>query len=293
MNDALNKALSENAAHTDEVLESFLSFDPDCRAARLYQACRYSSLQGGKRIRPFIVKSFAAALGGSAPDEFAAAVELMHCGSLIHDDLPAMDDDDFRRGKPANHKKFGEATAILAGDALFIKCFELLAAAEIESEKRIRAISALAHYCGAEGMTGGQQIDIDGTGGLPNRETLAEQDLKKTGALLAASAVLGTIAAGGDEKQEKAAERFGYSVGMAFQMVDDLLDVRGDEKTTGKSSGKDAAAGKATYPSLYGVDGTERIAAEYTKEAKNALDAFGGDTAMLYALTDYLLSRDK
>lgn len=188
MNGSLTDALQAVASRTDAFLDRFLAYDPGCRAARLFEAIRYSSLDGGKRIRPFVAFAFADALGASLPDEFAAAVELIHCASLIHDDLPAMDNDDFRRGKPANHKKFDEATAILAGDALLIKAFGLLADADTEAEKRACAASRLAFYAGADGMCGGQQIDLDHTGRAADGDVLREQDEKKTGALLAAAA---------------------------------------------------------------------------------------------------------
>lgn len=295
MNGSLTDALQAVASRTDAFLDRFLAYDPGCRAARLFEAIHYSSLDGGKRIRPFVAFAFADALGASLPDEFAAAVELIHCASLIHDDLPAMDNDDFRRGKPANHKKFDEATAILAGDALLIKAFGLLADADTEAEKRARAASRLAFYAGADGMCGGQQIDLDHTGRAADGDVLREQDEKKTGALLAAAAELGTIAGGGSPAQMKAAAQYGVALGMAFQMVDDLLDLRGSAAAIGKTAGKDAAAGKATYPALFGADETERLAAAYSAQAKEALDAFGdgAKAALLYELTDFLLARDR
>ena len=295
MNGSLTDALQAVASRTDAFLDRFLAYDPGCRAARLFEAIRYSSLDGGKRIRPFVAFAFADALGASLPDEVAAAVELIHCASLIHDDLPAMDNDDFRRGKPANHKKFDEATAILAGDALLIKAFGLLADADTEAEKRARAASRLAFYAGADGMCGGQQIDLDHTGRAADGDVLREQDEKKTGALLAAAAELGTIAGGGSPAQMKAAAQYGVALGMAFQMVDDLLDLRGSAAAIGKTAGKDAAAGKATYPALFGADETERLAAAYSAQAKEALDAFGdgAKAALLYELTDFLLARDR
>ena len=295
MSARLTDALRETAARTDALLDRFLAYPPDSRAARLYEACRYSSLDGGKRIRPFVAAAFADALGAALPDGFAAAVELIHCASLIHDDLPAMDNDDFRRGKPSNHRKFGEPTAILAGDALLIKAFGLLAEADADAEKRARAAARLSFYAGADGMCGGQQIDLDHTGRAADGDILREQDEKKTGALLAAAAELGTIAGGGTPEQERAAARSGFALGMAFQMVDDLLDLRGSAAAVGKTVGKDASGGKATYPALYGVGETERLAAAYSAQAKEALGAFGEGAvrALLYELTDFLLTRDR
>ena len=217
MSARLTDALRETAARTDALLDRFLAYPSDSRAAKLYEACRYSSLDGGKRIRPFVAAAFADALGAALPDGFAAAVELIHCASLIHDDLPAMDNDDFRRGKPSNHKKFGEPTAILAGDALLIKAFGLLAEADADAEKRARAAARLSFYAGADGMCGGQQIDLDHTGRAVDGDILREQDEKKTGALLAAAAELGTIAGGGTPEPERAAARYGFARGMAFQ----------------------------------------------------------------------------
>lgn len=206
-----------------------------------------------------------------------------------------MDNDDFRRGKPSNHRKFGEPTAILAGDALLIKAFGLLAEADADAEKRARAAARLSFYAGADGMCGGQQIDLDHTGRAADGDILREQDEKKTGALLAAAAELGTIAGGGTPEQERAAARYGFALGMAFQMVDDLLDLRGSAAAVGKTVGKDASGGKATYPALYGVGETERLAAAYSAQAKEALGAFGEGAvrALLYELTDFLLTRDR
>ena len=292
----IQQRLQQDAQQTEEALIASLPAKGGLQN-RVVEAMGYALLGGGKRIRAALVLEFARVCGvqdGRALP-FACAVEMVHAYSLIHDDLPAMDNDDFRRGKPANHKKFDEATAILAGDALLIKAFGLLADADTEAEKRARAASRLAFYAGADGMCGGQQIDLDHTGRAADGDVLREQDEKKTGALLAAAAELGTIAGGGSPAQMKAAAQYGVALGMAFQMVDDLLDLRGSAAAIGKTAGKDAAAGKATYPALFGADETERLAAAYSAQAKEALDAFGdgAKAALLYELTDFLLARDR
>lgn len=262
---------------------------------RVREAMLYAVSAGGKRIRPVLTMEFCHACGGD-PEQalpFACAVELIHSYSLIHDDLPCMDDDDLRRGRPSCHIQFDEATALLAGDGLLTLAFsELGHAAEkgIPAESCLRAVSLLSDQAGVAGMVGGQMIDLEYEGKPIPPQTLSLLQQRKTGALLAAAAGLGVLAAKGSEAELAAALVYGQAMGMAFQLVDDMLDVVGSEATLGKPIGSDAAKGKTTAVTLYGLEGTKKLAAEYTVQAKEALLTFPAST-LLPALTDALLYR--
>ena len=253
--------------------------------ALLHEAMRYACLDGGKRVRAMLVYAAGEALGAelSALDAPAAAVEMIHAYSLIHDDLPAMDDDDLRRGRPTCHITFGEATAILAGDALQAQAFEVLARDEhTPDERRVRMIAVLAGAVGSKGMVGGQVLDMAGENRSLGLEELGKIHRAKTGALITASIVLGALAStGADSRALAAFERFGREIGTAFQIVDDVLDEIGDTKTLGKRAGADRQAGKSTYPAAIGLEDSKRLAREHYQSASAALEDVTGDTGML------------
>lgn len=258
------------------------------------EAMRYSLLQGGKRLRPFILKSFYNLSGGTdnAFANFAAALEMIHTYSLIHDDLPSMDNDDFRRGKPSCHKQFNEATALLAGDALLTKAFEIAAKTQnISSNLIVEGIKELALLAGADGMIGGQVVDLAIENKKAPIDTVLEMYKKKTGALLVAAAKIGTILAGGNEQMKSAAEEYAINLGIAFQIQDDILDIVGDAKLLGKPIGSDAKNEKSTYVSLRGLEQAKLDVVDYTNKAKDALKAFDLDTKLLTDLADYLIDR--
>lgn len=291
--DRLEKLLSPFADATMKRAEEYLE-SGQIPYAEVFDAMRYSMSAGGKRIRPALVFLFCRLCGGADSDavDFAVAVEMIHTYSLIHDDLPCMDDDDLRRGKPSCHKRFSESTALLAGDGLLTRAFEVLSGAPMSAEQRILAVSELARAAGADGMIGGQVTDLlfERTPPASLLELSAMHRLK-TGRLIEASCVLGCIAAGGTEKQLAAAREYALNVGLAFQVVDDILDVVGDQTALGKPVGSDADNGKTTYATLLGVEKAKGKARELTEKAVSALSAFKGDTDMLASLATYLLNR--
>ena len=252
----------------------------------------YSLESGGKRVRPLVALRFCEAAGGAWETAlpFAAAVEFIHTYSLIHDDLPCMDNDDFRRGKPSSHKKFGEANALLAGDALLTHAFSIAADAGLEgivpAEAAARAVRELARLAGAEGMVGGQYLDLLSESAPADADLLFTMDRLKTGALIEAAAVLGCIAAGADEDKIDAARAFAVNLGLAFQITDDLLEYN-DETNS------DVVNGKATYVSFFGFEKARALAAQFTEKAVGALDVFGENAAPLKALAADLLNRKK
>ncbi len=260
--------------------------------ALLTESMRYSLLAGGKRIRPVL---FFAALDAlkvpyASETDCALALECIHTYSLIHDDLPAMDNDDFRRGRPSNHKKFGEGNAILAGDALLSLAFDLLLRSCERGEGHIRAARELSRAAGAEGMVAGQSADLFYEGKEAGERELAFVVERKTARLIAAPVVMAACLAGRDTE---AARTFGNALGMLFQITDDLLDVKGDEKTVGKTLGKDSAEQKLTYIRVYGAEGAERLADFYADEAQRALAGFGGETGFLKELVNFVRGRKK
>ncbi len=261
---------------------------------RLHAAMRHAALDGGKRMRPLLVYATGTAFGADvvALDAPAAAVELVHAYSLVHDDLPAMDDDALRRGKPTVHVAFDEATAILAGDALQSLAFELLAEAPFADGVRVALLRELSVAAGARGMCGGQALDIDATGGEPlSLVDLESLHAMKTGALLRASVRLGAIAAGADATQREHLDRYAEALGLAFQIRDDLLDVEGDSATLGKTAGKDAAQAKATFPALLGLADSRIRLQALAEDMTAALAPFGERTAMLAALGRQVVER--
>lgn len=267
---------------------------------RLKESMMYSLMAGGKRLRPALALAAAEAAGGDPEDALpvACALELIHTYSLIHDDLPAMDDDDFRRGRPTNHRVFGEAMAILAGDALLTHAFHLLAALPerrpgVSAETALRIVKEVSMYAGAPGMVGGQAADILGEQGITTLDELEYIHQHKTSDLIAASLRAGALAAGASERQIEALTVYGRSIGMAFQIRDDILDVIGDAEKLGKSTNSDAEQNKATYPQLIGLAESGRKVDELTNEGKRAISTgILPNPERLLALADYLLARE-
>lgn len=270
--------------------------DKNCREGVLIDAMRYSLEAGGKRVRPRLVLEFARLCGGSeeAALPFACAVEMIHTYSLIHDDLPCMDDDDLRRGKPSNHKVYGEDIALLAGDALLTLAFETLAddkTAELAGDRACRlAAKTLARYAGAVGMVGGQVIDLKSENTNAPLEVLREMDEKKTACLIQAACELGCIAANAGADKRRAAALYGESIGVAFQIQDDILDRTSSDEELGKPVGSDNENSKSTYVSLLGIEKCRALVDELTNQAIEALSAFDADTE---ALRDYALALAK
>ena len=260
---------------------------------RLAQAMAYAALGGGKRMRPLLVYATGTALGATlaALDAPAAAIELIHAYSLVHDDLPAMDDDRLRRGKPTVHVAFDEATAILAGDGLLTLAFELLADAPVAPATALAMVRTLAKAAGMQGMVAGQAIDLASVGTALDADALRRMHGAKTGALIRAAVALGALAADADAATRAALDDFADALGLAFQIRDDLLDVEGDPALIGKTAGKDAASDKPTYPALLGMDGSrdllERLAARMTA----ALDALAHDSGELERLAHFAAAR--
>jgi geranylgeranyl diphosphate synthase type II len=290
----LAQYLDSRRAEIESALARVLPSPPDCPAV-VADAMRYSLTAGGKRLRPILCLASADSVGGDRALAMpaACAIELIHTYSLIHDDLPAMDDDVVRRGRPTLHVVAGEGMAILAGDGLLTEAFHLLAREPLTADpaigaRKLRVIETIALAAGPVGMVGGQAIDLasvgtgETAGALIDREALATMHRKKTGALIRASAVAGAIMGGGSDEQVEAIDRAAAELGLAFQIVDDILDVEGASADLGKTAGKDAAAGKPTYPSLYGLDASKRLAAECLERAHATLATAGmADTHLL------------
>ncbi|WP_185267374.1 polyprenyl synthetase family protein [Halopseudomonas xiamenensis] len=290
----LEQYLKACQTRIDSYLEQQLG-NPSAKLERLYAAMRYSVTGGGKRIRPILTYASCEAFGvGDTPvDVAAAAVELIHAYSLIHDDLPAMDDDDLRRGRPTCHRAFDEATAILAGDALQALAFEWISqASSWQAETRLRMTSLLARAAGPQGMVGGQAIDLGAVGGLLDQDSLQDMHQRKTGALIRASVQLGALASErADAGQLAALEQYADCIGLAFQVQDDILDVEADTSVLGKQQGADLARGKPTYPSMLGLDGAHRLADSLCEQAIAALQPFGNDAQRLRQMARYIVQR--
>ena len=274
------------------------SFVPDCTYGEpvVSDAMKYSLGIGGKRIRPVLLLEFCRVCGGDVEKAlpFAVALEMIHTYSLIHDDLPCMDDDDMRRGMPSCHIKYGEEYALLAGDALLTRAFGVIAESELAKEKPLCAVSAVAvlsELAGVNGMIGGQTVDLKNEGRRASLETLEIMDSLKTGALIVSAARLGCFAAGASEAQTAAAVTFCKKIGHAFQIVDDILDVVGDEKELGKPIGSDSESDKSTYVSLLGLEKSREYADRLTKEAIEALGVFGDEAEFLKQLATMLIER--
>lgn len=288
-------ALKALLARADLALARSLPGD-DHPPVELHRAMRYAVLGGGKRLRPLLVYAAGYALDGEleALDGAACAVEYIHAYSLVHDDLPAMDDDDLRRGRPTCHIVYGEAMAILAGDALQALAFEILAVDHggIDSQTRLRMLQVLGLACGAEGMAGGQAFDLAAVGRKLDLPELERMHAYKTGALIRASVTLGALASGCTDATLLAAfDRYGHAVGLAFQVRDDILDVEGDAATLGKTAGKDAAADKPTFPSIIGMAASRARLDELIAEAMDAVAGLGERGELLRELARYAVAR--
>ncbi|MEO7916486.1 MAG: (2E,6E)-farnesyl diphosphate synthase [Dokdonella sp.] len=285
------------AARADYVLAAALPSEQQA-PIELHKAMRYSVLGGGKRLRPLLVYATGLTFSVALPrlDAVAAAVEIIHAYSLIHDDLPAMDNDDLRRGRPTCHIVFGVAMAILAGDALQAMAFELLAgdtALAVDAAVRVDMLRSLAHACGSVGMAGGQAFDLAAVGQALSAHELERMHVHKTGALIRASIRLGAQAAGCNSADELAAlDRYGHCIGLAFQIRDDILDIEGDSAQLGKTAGKDVAANKPTYPAILGLDASRAQLRELTEQALAAIDRFGDAATPLRELATFVADRN-
>lgn len=317
--DSLTEFLTTARREVDEALERYLPTPPKCPAV-LAEAMRYSVFAGGKRLRPILTLASAHAVAkrGRPPlpendaDKgygafslampAACAIEMIHTYSLIHDDLPAMDNDALRRGRPTLHVVYGDGVAILAGDALLTEAFVLLSRYperddEGSMHRKLWALSVVAAAAGANGMVGGQMRDLQAAGQVPDHPVTFDADSlriiheNKTGALIAASAVAGAIIAGGSHSAIRAVGSYGIEIGLAFQIVDDILDVEGDAAELGKTVGKDAAAEKLTYPALYGIDRSRAMAADCIARARAALDAENFDGGYLMPIAEWIVTR--
>lgn len=284
--------LKEYKALIDTKLAEYFRAD-DMPQAGLFEAMRYSLNAGGKRIRPILVLEFCRITGGDCDKSLpvACAIEMLHTYSLIHDDLPCMDNDDLRRGKPTNHVVYGECTATLAGDALQAEAFGTILRSELPEEARAECARILADAVGADGMCGGQFLDMIGENKLLTADELDEINSRKTGALLIAACTMGVAAAGGNEKQSEAASRFGAAIGAAFQIRDDMLDVISTSEQLGKPIGSDAQEHKNTYMALYGAERCMKMIEKLTEVAKAALNEAFDDTAFLCDLADSMVTR--
>ncbi|MBQ3817477.1 MAG: polyprenyl synthetase family protein [Clostridia bacterium] len=285
--------IKETACKLEELIDKLLCENE----LQVVSASRYSILNSGKRIRPVLLMEFYKLCGGkdyNAALKFAAALEMIHTYSLIHDDLPCMDNDDMRRGKPSCHKQFSEATALLAGDMLLTKAFYTAALnSEIPSERKLEAISILADMAGENGMIGGQEIDLAIENKSASIEVITEMYLKKTAALLVAACKIGCILAGATEEKILLAKIYAEKLGLAFQIIDDILDITADEKQLGKPVGSDDKNNKSTYVSKVGIEKSREAATRLTNEAMDILENFSGDTSALKELTILLLDRNK
>lgn len=265
----------------------------DTEYKKLMESVNYSYGAGGKRIRPVMLLAACEMVGGNSEDaeSYAAAIEMIHASSLIFDDLPAMDDDDLRRGVPTNHKVYGEATAILAGCVLMVRPFEIMTKAA-KTQNQIKAISVMAEAAGVHGMMGGQQIDLSYEGKQASEAVITELNRLKTGALFKASVVCGAMIADADDDKLKAVSEYGDYLGLAFQLIDDLMD-NDPDIDTGKTKGSDIENGKSTYLSIYGYEKCKALASEYTQKAVDALECFGEKAEFLKLLVKSLETRIK
>jgi len=292
----LQETLERGAQQIDAALDRLIP-SADTYPVSIHRAMRHSVFAGGKRIRPILCMEAARAVSGTVPagvEDLGAALEMLHTYSLVHDDLPALDNDDLRRGKPTCHVVYGEATAILAGDALQTQAYEVLAMLKCPAEARVRIIEEIARGTGTvAGMIGGQVVDLESEHAAPDAKVLEYIHRAKTGALLTASVVSGGLYAGGSTQQIEALRSFGANIGLAFQIVDDVLDVTQSSEQLGKTAGKDTATQKLTYPALFGIDASIERADQLIAEAHAALSIFGDRAAMLNELANFLVQRKK
>jgi geranylgeranyl diphosphate synthase, type II len=292
----LEETLKQGQALADAALDRLIPLETT-HPVSIHKAMRHSVFAGGKRLRPVLCMEAGRMVAGSLPskiEELGAALEMLHTYSLIHDDLPALDNDDLRRGRPTCHKVFGEAIAILAGDALQTQAYEVLARLDCPAEARVRIIEEIARGTGTlDGMIGGQVVDLEAEHMQPTAEMLEYIHRAKTAALITGSLVSGGIYAGAKDSEVKKLRSFGQSIGLAFQIVDDVLDVTQTSEQLGKTAGKDSAAHKATYPALFGIEESERKADILVNAALEELDGFGKRAETLKELARYLVERKK
>jgi len=292
----LRNTLEEGRLAADRALERLIPAETQ-HPASIHKAMRHSVFAGGKRLRPILCREAGRMIDGKLPDsidELGAALEMLHTYSLIHDDLPALDNDDLRRGRPTCHVAFGEATAILAGDALQTQAYEVLSRLQCPAEARVHIIEEIAHGTGTiDGMIGGQVVDLEAEHSKPDLPTLEYIHRAKTAALITASLVSGGIYAGGEADEIKSLRSFGQQVGLAFQIVDDVLDVTQTSEQLGKTAGKDTAAEKTTYPALFGIEESLKKADELVASAFAQLAPFGERAATLKEIARYLVERKK
>ena len=284
--------LSRYQQKMEEYLRDNCSVYPNEPQQTLFESMRYSLLAGGKRLRPVFVFDFCRMCGGNWEDAtpFAAALEAIHTSSLIHDDLPCMDNDDYRRGSLTNHKVYGENVAVLAGDALLIAAFSYISKSDFPADVRIRAVEVLADCVGELGMVGGQMLDIQSEKRQCTEQEVLDIQSRKTGALIRAAAVIGVLAGNGTQEQVRAATDFANHIGLAFQIRDDMLDQIGNAEELGKAVHTDAV--KNTFVHIYGIEECDKLVKEHTTLAKQALSAFRDNEFML-SLSDYLINRMK
>jgi len=292
----LKEILEQGRARTDAALDRLIPLETQ-HPVSIHKAMRHSVFAGGKRLRPVLCMEAGRMVAGALPkkiEELGAALEMLHTYSLIHDDLPALDNDDLRRGRPTCHKVFGDAIAILAGDALQTQAYEVLARLECPAEGRVQIIEEIARGTGTlDGMIGGQVVDLEAEHTQPTKEMLEYIHRAKTAALITASLVSGGLYAGAKESEARKLRSFGQSIGLAFQIVDDVLDVTQTSEQLGKTAGKDTAAQKATYPALFGVEDSLRQADALVNLALEQLESFGDRAETLKELARFLVERKK
>ena len=291
----LKQYLEKQRLIVEKALETVLP-EIEGREARVVEAMRYSLFAGGKRLRPILCLAAAQAVGGKSEAAMpaACALEMIHTYSLIHDDLPAMDDDELRRGKPTSHVVFGEAIAILAGDALLTEAFVLLSDYNVLLAKRsLKLIGVIARAASYRGMVGGQVVDMLSQNKPADLETVQQMHTRKTAALISAAAESGALAGGGTDDQVEALAEYGRAIGLAFQIADDILDIEGSTEVLGKTAGSDVARGKVTYPAAVGLEGSRQAAQTLVNEALAALERFDNKAEPLRALANYIIARKK
>ena len=292
---AFLEELESKILEVNKSLHKYLE-EKDNPQGTVYKAMEYSLNAGGKRIRPVLVLACAELMGAETDKimPFACSMEMIHTYSLIHDDLPCMDDDDLRRGKPTNHKVYGEAMAVLAGDGLLNLAYEtILKQSQLSPNMTLAAMSVIAESAGVEGMIGGQVIDLESEGKSVDSITLMTMHMHKTAALIMASAKVGALLGGGGREDLIAVEEFARYLGIAFQIKDDILDVSGDEELLGKTVGSDGENQKATFVSIYGMEQSEKMLSDYTQKAIEALARYGTKADFLIQLSNFLLDRDR
>ncbi|MBF0621134.1 MAG: (2E,6E)-farnesyl diphosphate synthase [Magnetococcales bacterium] len=290
----LKRFLAEQKERVEHALQQYVP-SADQQPHRLHEAIHYSLMAGGKRLRPILIIAAAQSVGGNSEKALpmACAMECIHTYSLIHDDLPAMDDDDLRRGQPTCHRKFDESTAILAGDALLTYAFDLAARPirNVSPENQLLMIRSLAQYAGLGGMVSGQVLDLEAEGKQVDLDTLKNIHAHKTGALIRTSCILGAIIGGGSNSEVVSLGRYGHAIGLAFQIADDILDVVGDTATLGKPVGSDEKQKKSTYPQLMGLEEAQKQADQLVDEAVEVLASFGSEADPLRQLARYIVTR--